>query len=109
MYQNPNNRLANQTCIVTGANSGIGRAIATAMAREGATVVVNYVSNESATDEVLAEITGTGGTAIGFKADVSQEEEACWRCLPSRRSDVRYGRYYGEQRRVAARAPPFTK
>ncbi|ADB38538.1 SDR family oxidoreductase [Spirosoma linguale] len=75
MYQNPNNRLKNQTCIVTGANSGIGRAIATAMAREGANVVVNYVSNEPATEAVLAEIKQMGGTAIGFRADVSQEEQ----------------------------------
>ena len=75
MYQNPNNRLKNQTCIVTGANSGIGRAIATAMAREGANVVVNYVSNDTATEEVLAEIQQMGGTAIGFRADVSQEEQ----------------------------------
>jgi glucose 1-dehydrogenase len=75
MYQNPNNRLKNQTCIVTGANSGIGRAIATAMAREGANVVVNYVSNEANTEDTLAEILQLGGTAIAFKADVSQEEQ----------------------------------
>lgn len=75
MYQNPNNRLRNQTAIVTGANSGIGRAIAVALAREGASVVVNYVGNEAATQDVLAEITALGGNAIGYKADVSQEEQ----------------------------------
>lgn len=75
MYQNPNNRLKHQTAVVTGANSGIGRAIAVALAREGANVIVNYVTNEAATDDVLAEIRDAGGSAIGFRADVSDEEQ----------------------------------
>ncbi len=43
--QKPNKRLINQTAIVTGANSGIGLAIAQGLGRDGANVVVNYVSN----------------------------------------------------------------
>ena len=45
MYQQPNNRLDGQTYIVTRANSGIGMAIALAMGKDGANVVVNYVSH----------------------------------------------------------------
>lgn len=75
MYQKCNDRLLHQTCIVTGANSGIGQAIALAMAAEGAGVVVNYVANEAATEETLTQIRAAGGTAIGFKADVSDEEQ----------------------------------
>ncbi len=75
MYQNPNNRLKDQTAVVTGANSGIGRAIAVALAREGANVVVNYIGNEAATEGVLAEIRSAGGSAVGFQADVSDEDQ----------------------------------
>lgn len=75
MYQRPNNRLKNQTCIVTGANSGIGRAIAVAMARDGANVVVNYVIGPESAQQVVDEITAFGGTAIAIAADVSKEDQ----------------------------------
>lgn len=75
MYQQPNNRLRKQTCIVTGANSGIGRAVAVAMARDGANVVVNYVFGPESAQQVVDEITQMGGTAIAVKADVSREDE----------------------------------
>lgn len=75
MYQQPNNRLKKQTCIVTGANSGIGRAIAVAMARDGANVVVNYVFGDESAQQVVEEINQMGGTAIAFKADVSKEDQ----------------------------------
>ena len=66
-------RLKGQSALVTGANSGIGRAIAVEMAKEGARVVVNYVSNEEATNKLLDEIKSFGGTAIAINADVSNE------------------------------------
>lgn len=75
MYQQPNNRLKNQTCIVTGANSGIGRAVAMSMARDGANVVVNYVFGDEAAQQVVDEIAQMGGTAIALKADVSKEDQ----------------------------------
>jgi len=75
MYQQPNNRLKKQTCIVTGANSGIGRAIAVAMARDGANVVVNYVFGDEAAQQVVDEINHLGGMAMSFKADVSKEDQ----------------------------------
>jgi len=75
MYQQPNNRLKNQTCIVTGANSGIGRAVAMSMARDGANVVVNYVFGDEAAQQVVDEIAQMGGTAIAYKADVSKEDQ----------------------------------
>lgn len=75
MYQQPNNRLKNQTCVVTGANSGIGRAVAMSMARDGANVVVNYVFGDEAAQQVVDEIAQMGGTAIAYKADVSKEDQ----------------------------------
>lgn len=68
-------RLKGQSALVTGANSGIGQAIAMEMAREGAQVAINYIANEEATQSMLAEIKSFGGTAIAIKADVSQEDQ----------------------------------
>ena len=69
--------LENQVAIVTGASRGIGRAIAVALASEGAKVVVNYASSASAAEAVVAEINslGNGSEAIAFPADVSKEAE----------------------------------
>jgi 3-oxoacyl-[acyl-carrier protein] reductase len=68
-------RLKDQVAIVTGASRGIGRAIALALAAEGANVAVNYASSSKAADEVVAEITGMGGGAIALQADVSQSDQ----------------------------------
>jgi glucose 1-dehydrogenase len=68
-------RLKGQSALVTGANSGIGRAVAVEIAREGASVMINYVTNEDATNEMLSEIRSFGGKAAAFRADVSSEEE----------------------------------
>jgi glucose 1-dehydrogenase len=67
--------LAGQKALVTGANSGIGRAVAVALGAAGASVVVNYVVGDNAAEEVVAEIKAAGGTAYAHKADVSQEAE----------------------------------
>ncbi|HWO09828.1 MAG TPA: SDR family oxidoreductase [Polyangiaceae bacterium] len=65
--------LRGQTALVTGANSGIGRAIATALGAAGANVVVNYVTREDAALETLEEVRSCGGRAIAIAADVSDE------------------------------------
>jgi glucose 1-dehydrogenase len=68
-------RLCGQSALVTGANSGIGRAIAIALAAEGAKVAINYVTDEQATKEVIREIEKKKGNAICIRADVSKENQ----------------------------------
>jgi len=67
--------LSGQTAIVTGANSGIGKAVAIALGQAGADVVVNYVQGDAAIGEVVDAITAEGRRAMAFKADVSNEDE----------------------------------
>ena len=67
--------LKGQRALVTGANSGIGRATAVALGRVGADVVVNYVSGRDAAEEVVREIEGFGVRAYAHEADVSQEDQ----------------------------------
>ncbi len=67
--------LAGQKALVTGANSGIGRAIAVALGAAGADVVVNYVVGDDAASAVVDEIRGHGVNAIAIKADVSSEAD----------------------------------
>lgn len=67
--------LEGQRALVTGANSGIGEAIAIGLAEAGAAVVVNYVAGEERAEKVVADIRGHGGKAIAIRADVSNEEE----------------------------------
>src|SRR5713226_8061301 len=67
--------LKGQKAIVTGANSGIGKAIATALGRAGADVVVNYRDGEDAAVAVVKEIAQGGSRAIAIRADVSREAE----------------------------------
>jgi len=67
--------LAGQPALVTGANSGIGRAVALGLARAGADVAVNYVTHPETADAVVREIQGLGRRAIALQADVSREAE----------------------------------
>lgn len=67
--------LRGQKALVTGANSGIGRATAIELGRAGADVVVNYVSDREAADEVVKEIEGFGVRAYAHEADVSREDQ----------------------------------
>ena len=75
-----------QKALVTGANSGIGRAVALALAQAGADVAVNYVVRPEEADEVVAEIGKFGRDAVALKADVSAEDEvvAMFRSLQER-------------------------
>jgi glucose 1-dehydrogenase len=67
--------LDRQTALVTGANSGIGKAVAIALCQAGADVVVNYVTGDDAAQEVAQIAASQGGRAIAIKADVSQEDQ----------------------------------
>lgn len=67
--------LAGQKALVTGASSGIGKAVAIGLGRAGADVVVNYVSNEETAREVVRQIESFGVRALAFRADVSREED----------------------------------
>ncbi len=68
-------KLPGRVAIVTGASRGIGRAIAIALAAEGAKVAVNYASSSGPADEVVATITQAGGEAIALQADVSKSDQ----------------------------------
>ncbi|CAD6563172.1 SDR family NAD(P)-dependent oxidoreductase [Paraburkholderia sabiae] len=64
------NDLTGKTALVTGASRGIGRAIALALGRAGAQVLVHYSSNEAAADSVVAEIMASGGHAQKIAANL---------------------------------------
>ena len=66
-------RLKRQAAIVTGASRGIGRAIALALAKEGADVVVNYSSSAKEAEKVAQEIRELGQRSIVIKADVADK------------------------------------
>lgn len=67
--------LKGQKALVTGASSGIGKAVAIVLGQAGADVVVNYVGSEAAADEVAAAVVDSGVRALAIRADVSQESE----------------------------------
>jgi glucose 1-dehydrogenase len=67
--------LAGQKALVTGASSGIGRAVALAFGGAGAAVVVNYLSGDDEADAVVAAIKEKGSEALAIQADVSKEDQ----------------------------------
>lgn len=68
--------LNGKVAIVTGASSGIGRAIAERFAEEGAIVVVNYCTSGEKAQQVVTAVQAKGGKAVAFRADMSQVSEA---------------------------------
>ena len=75
MTEHGNRRLAGRTALVTASSRGIGRAIARRLGRDGARTVVNYLANEAAAKEVVADIEAAGGDAIAVRADVSVPDQ----------------------------------
>ncbi|MFG3717172.1 SDR family oxidoreductase [Streptomyces massasporeus] len=69
----PAHLLRGQKALVTGANSGIGKATAIGLGRAGADVVVNYVAGREEAEKVVEEITSFGVRAAAYEADVSDE------------------------------------
>jgi len=68
-------RLQNKVAIVTGAATGIGKAIATAMAAEGASVVIDYVGSPAPANAAVQSIQAVGGKALAVPADVSNPDQ----------------------------------
>lgn len=64
--------LNRKVAIVTGGSRGIGRAIATRLAADGASVVISYVANADKAQEVVAAIGGSGGQARAIQADIGK-------------------------------------
>ncbi len=67
--------LKGKVAIVTGGNSGIGKAVVLGLAEAGANIVIDYVANEQATEDLEKQVIALGDQAIGVDADVSKIED----------------------------------
>ena len=64
--------LKGKVAIVTGGNSGIGKAVVLALAQDGANIVIDYVADEQATEDLEQQVAALGDQSIGVEADVSK-------------------------------------
>ncbi len=67
--------LVNRVAVVTGASRGIGRAIALALSKQGASVAVNYLARQDKADEIVNSMLSSGSKALRVRADVSNKTE----------------------------------
>jgi len=70
-----NGSIRDKVVLITGASSGIGRAIAVELGRRGASVVVNYIGKPDRAQEVVREIESEHGIALPVEADVSSSDQ----------------------------------
>ena len=68
-------KLSGKIAVVTGASKGIGASVAKHLAAEGASVVINYASSREGAEQVVGDITATGGKAIAVQANVARKAE----------------------------------
>ena len=64
--------LHGKTAIVTGGNSGIGKSVVLALADQGANIVIDFIANEQATEDLEKQVATLGDKSIGVEADVSK-------------------------------------
>ena len=69
------NRLSGKKALITGGDSGIGRAIAVAFAREGADVLISYLNEDADAEETTRVVRESGRTAIAVPGDISNEDQ----------------------------------
>ncbi len=89
-------KLKDKVVVITGGDSGIGRAVAVAMAREGAKIAIVYLEEHKDADETLRAVEGEKSQGIKIAGDVGSEEF----CREVDRKDgegIRPPRYPGEQ------------